>query len=172
MRIMVEFCAEKLPVSSNFLFLSYIKEALMTSNYYYFKGLFYYGERHNKITKSYTYAVIPRNFYVKKDELVFNNDSRVEFILSTPDYEFVINLYNGILRIENFSYKDYRLKLKKIRVLKEKVINTEEVVFNALSPICIKNKQGKYLDIKDPEFNRELNYVANLILKNYRGYGL
>lgn len=172
LRIAFEFSSERIPVSSNFLFLSYIKEALNSTDPEYFRKLFYYNDKSNKITKCYTFAVLPQNYKLDNKEFVSCENSKIQLVISSPDQEFIVNLYNGILRLEEFKYKGYTVVRKNIRIIKEKVINFPEVVFTTLSPICVKNKQGKYLDLEDPEFKTELNYLANLILKNYRGVGL
>jgi len=172
LRIVIEFSAKKVPVSSNFLFLSFIKEALNNTDPEYFKKLFFYGENSNKITKCYTYAVLHRGYKLEGDEFVASENSIIQLLVSSPDQEFIVNLYNGILGLEEFRYKTYTLVRKNIRMVKEKTISSPDAVFTTLSPICVKNKHGRYLDLEDPEFKKELNYLADLILKNYRGFGL
>ena len=44
-------------------------------------------------------------------------------------------------------------------------IDSEEAIFNALSPICIKSKNGKFLNIEDSEYIKEFNYISNEVLK-------
>ncbi|MPN29686.1 hypothetical protein SDC9_177139 [bioreactor metagenome] len=60
----------------------------------------------------------------------------------------------------------------KVSLVKESDIDSEEVVFNTLSPICIKDDIGKFLDIDSDNYVGELNYITDMVLKNYRGYGL
>lgn len=172
MRLLIEFSAEKAPVSGNFLFLSFIKEALNNADPEYFNRLFFYGESSNKITKPYTYAVLHRGYKLEGDEFVAGENSTLQLLVSSPDLEFIVNLYNGVLGLREFRYKTYTIVRKNVRMVKEKTISSPDVVFTTLSPICVKNKQGRYLDLEEPEFKKELNYVANLILKNYRGFGL
>ncbi len=41
-----------------------------------------------------------------------------------------------------------------------------------MSPIIVKNKEGKYLDVEDSNYIECLNYIANLTLESIRGSGL
>ena len=83
-----------------------------------------------------------------------------------------MKIYNGFVKKKQYKYKEYELKKIRVDLVKEKKITKEQVIFKTLSPICVKNKEGKFLDIDDNEYLKELNYVTNMILNNYRGYGL
>ncbi len=69
-------------------------------------------------------------------------------------------------------YKDYELTRIRIDLSREKKVTEERVLFNALSPICVKSKEGKFLEITDDRYIEELNYITNEVVKNYRGNGL
>ena len=106
--------------------------------------------------------------------------------LKASDEEYYKKLYfykeKSNKATKNFSYsifiKDYTIenKAKLVKTIsdlvKEKKSTKEQVIYKTLSPICVKNKEGKFLDIDDNEYLKELNYVTNMILNNYRGYGL
>lgn len=171
MRLRCSFEVNNLPVSYNMLFVSLIKECIKKVDENYFNELFYYKENANKKSKNYSFSVKLGKFSLNEDifEII---DKNIFFTLSSPDIEFIANFYNGLHQVNNFSYKDFTLRRKNIYLLPQKKIDDNEVVFRTLSPICIKNKIGKYLDIEDKNFKKELNYLANLILMNYRGKGL
>jgi len=170
LRIKCFFESNFIPVDYNMMFVSFIKECLKKSDEDYFNKLFYYQNKQNKKSKNYSFAIGFNNF--KLDGNVFNIGGDVIFNLTSPDLEFFVNFYNGLLKTKFFNYKEYTLKRKRVVFIKEKVIDNDEVIFKTLSPICIKDKNNNYLDIDDEKFNQELSYIADLIVKNFRGYGI
>ncbi|MGL5692864.1 MAG: CRISPR-associated endoribonuclease Cas6 [Peptostreptococcaceae bacterium] len=159
-----------MPISYNTLFMSVIKEAIKKSNEDYYKSLYFYNDKSNKKTKNFTFSVYVKGYEIEKENFIVKD--RVILNISTPDMELGLNLYNGIINHQKFTYKNYELKRIRVDLGKEKFIDKGETVFNALSPICIKSKNGKFLDICDGEYMKEFNYISNEVLKNYRGYGL
>jgi CRISPR-associated endoribonuclease Cas6 len=161
MRISIFFKIEKLPIAYNMLFVSFIKETLKKSNLEYYEKIYGY-----KKSKNFTFSVKMNDFELKddffyiKDKLIFN--------ISSPDTEFIINFYNGILKINEHG------ELKKLKIFKpvDKKINSNEILIRTLSPICIKNKDGNFLKLEDENFIKELNYMTDICLKNFRGTGL
>ncbi|WP_460299046.1 CRISPR-associated endoribonuclease Cas6 [Clostridium botulinum] len=107
-----------------------------------------------------------------KGEEVFIIKDKIIFNISSPNYEFMIKLYNGLLKTTNFKYKEFYINKVKINLVNDKNIENNNHVFNTLSPICVKHKENKYLNIDDSNFNKELNYITNKILESFRGYGL
>ncbi|QTL99150.1 CRISPR-associated endoribonuclease Cas6 [Iocasia frigidifontis] len=172
MRLSCEYNAEKIPICNSILFVSLIKEALKKSDIEYFKKIYVYdGDKSNKRSKNYCSALFLKDFERKKDVIKIND--RVIFNFSTPDYEFGVNLYNGLLMIDElFQYKDYIFNKIRINLLKEKEVKNNRVRFKTLSPICIKDRNNRFLDLDNKNYDRELNYIVNEVLKNYRGTGL
>ncbi|KRQ85893.1 CRISPR associated protein Cas6 [Caloramator mitchellensis] len=170
MRLKCIFNADRIPVAYNMMFVSLIKECLKIVDEKYFNEIFLFENRANKMSKPFAFSVGIKGFELQGDEFIISGD--VELIITSPDTRFFINLYNGLLRIHDFRYKNYLIKKKKIILLREKQITQDEVVFKTLSPVCFKNKSGRFLDIEDNEFTEELNYLADLVIKNFRGYGL
>lgn len=170
MRFSCIFKTERLPQAYNMLFVSLIKEALKKSNPDYYEKLYFYEGRSNKKSKNFCFSVFIKNFEIINETLYVKD--KVFFNISTPDYECGINIYNGLLKIKSFKYRDYNLEREKIFLAKEKRINGNEAVFKTLSPIFIKDKDNNFLNPENEEFNKELNYISDMILKNYRGCGL
>jgi len=170
LRIKCVFDTDCLPVAYNMMFVSLIKECLRKIDENYFNRLFYYQGKHNKKSKNYSFAVGLKNFELNDE--VFKIKGSVIFTLSSPDLEFFMNFYNGLLRTDVFNYKGYTLKRKRIIHVKEKYITQQQAVFKTLSPICLKNIEGRFLDLEDERYNQEVAYLADVILKNFRGYGL
>ncbi|WP_448376310.1 CRISPR-associated endoribonuclease Cas6 [Fervidobacterium sp.] len=171
MRVKFKIKGDNLPVDYSFLTLSMIKESLKTSNQEYYESLFYFdGKKSNKKPKPFCTAVLLK--YRNFDGEHFILEVPFELLVSTPDYYFFVYLYNGMVSVKEFEYKGYKYVLESVKMLKEKEIKSNTVVFKTISPICVKNKQGRYLDIDDNNFQRELKYYADGILESYRGFGL
>lgn len=151
------------------MFVSLIKKALEISDKKYFNKLYYYKDKLNKKSKNFCFSVYLNEYEIKDEHFKTNS---VQFNISSPDKEFMINLYNGLLKIPVFEYKDYKLKRQKIRNLKEKSVKNNIVLFKTLSPIYIKDREGNALELHDEKYHENFNYIADLTLKNFRGYGL
>lgn len=170
MRLSCEYKTSKLPVANKMMFVSLIKKALMNSNEAYFEKLYHYEDKKNKATKNFTFSLFMKDF--KLDGDYFEIGEKVIFNISTPDYEFGINLYNGLLNLNKFTYKEFELNKVKISLIKEKPITERVMTFKTLSPIFIRNKENLCLSPFDSDYLKELNYISNTILRSYRGYGL
>ncbi|MHB7981769.1 CRISPR-associated endoribonuclease Cas6 [Clostridium sporogenes] len=171
LKLSCEYKTEKIPVAYSMMFVSLIKEALKKSDEEYFKSLYMYEDiKKNKKTKDFCFSVYFKDF--SKEEDVFIIKDKIIFNISSPNYEFMIKLYNGLLKTTNFKYKEFYINKVKINLVNDKNIENNNHVFNTLSPICVKNKENKYLNIDDSNFDKELNYITNKTLENFRGYGL
>ena len=171
MRISCDFKVDRLPISYNMMFVSIIKEALKASNNEYYEKLYSYSDgRTNKKSKNFTFAIFINDF-IKEGEF-FKVNGNVTMSISSPDQDFMIYLYNGFTTKKAYQYKDYKLTRTRFMVLEEKKILGDQILIKALSPICIKNKDNRFLQISDSAYNGEFNYISDVVLKNYRGYGL
>ncbi|EOD01819.1 CRISPR-associated endoribonuclease Cas6 [Caldisalinibacter kiritimatiensis] len=170
MRLRCTFECDKLPIAYRMMFVSFIKEALKKSSEEYFNNLYNYKNKSNKKTKNFCFAVYLNDFRREND--ILNINGNVELNISSPDEEFIVNLYNGMLKIKEVEYKKIKILKKKILLVKEKAINEDKVAFKTLSPIYIKNKNNDSVSPQDDSYEEYLNYIVNLALKNYRGYGL
>lgn len=172
MRIGVEYKTDKIPVAYQMLIVSLIKEAIKKEDKEYYNKLYLYEENTaNKQTKNFCCSLFMKGF--KKREDVFIISDRIIFNISSPDYRFMVNLYNGLLKKDEFRYKgEFILNKVRINLVKEKEVTSNIVTFSTLSPIFIQDKDHIALEINDENYEKELNYIANETLKNYRGYGL
>ncbi|MBM7623759.1 CRISPR-associated endoribonuclease Cas6 [Sporohalobacter salinus] len=171
MRLKCEYETDSIPVGYHMMFVSLIKEAFRQADKEFKNKLYNYDDtRENKQAKDFTFGVYMKDF--EKQEDIFEINDKVVLNLSTPDYELGIKFYNGLLKLEEFKYKDFFLNKLRINLTKEKEVDSERVKFTTLSPLCIKNKENYFLDIEDDSYEKELNYIADVVLENYRGYGL
>lgn len=171
MRISFEGKCETLPICYQMMFVSMIKEALQTVNSEYYKNLYSYGEnKRNKKSKNFCFSVFMKDFEMQEN--VFKVKDKIIFNISSPDYEFMFNVYSGLQRMKTFRYKNFTVEKIRIRPMKERKITSETTIFNTISPICIKDKEDNMLHISEDKYVEELNYIANKVLENFRGKGL
>lgn len=171
MRIKFEFEAEKIPIQYHMLFVSVFKEALKGVNVDYYENLYQFHEgRKNKKIKNFTFGVYIKGYDIEEELFIVKD--KVIVIVSSPDYEFMINLHNGIMEKRVFKYKDFTIKNTKIIIMQENKLTKDEAIFSTLSPIAIRSREGKFLNVDDENYIKELNYIANLMIESYRGYGL
>lgn len=177
MKIRIDFKAKDnlFPLGYRMMITSLIKHSLQQSDEDYFKNMYYYEEKKNKKIKPFTFSVFFRDYKIEKDIVNLNGNGTV--LVSTCDYNFGINLYNGLLKLKDSKYeyeykRSFTIMLEKITLEKEKDINQSRIFCKTLSPIHVKNKNNKPLDINEEAFNEELNYICNLSLENFRGEGL
>jgi CRISPR-associated endoribonuclease Cas6 len=92
--------------------------------------------------------------------------------ISSPDHEFLLHLYNGLQKKRAFSYKEYHFVKEKVNMVREQQVTGTSVVFRTLSPILIEDESGKPVSPNDSSYEKHVNYLANVILLQYRGKGL
>lgn len=172
MKVKINFSAKDkmFPLSYRMMITSLIKKSLEISDEQYFKDIYYYEEKKNKKIKPFTFAVFFKDYNIEKDMVNLNGNGAI--IISTCDYNFGINLYNGLLKIKEYVYKEFSIILEKIILEKEKSVNESRIFCKTLSPIHVKDKNNKPVAIDDDRFNKELNYICNLSLESFRGEGL
>ncbi|GAA0780595.1 CRISPR-associated endoribonuclease Cas6 [Hathewaya limosa] len=171
MRLSCIYRTKQIPEAYQMMFVSLIKECLnKTDKEYYEKVYKYNNEKNNKKPKNFCFSVYMKGF--EKEGSIFKIQDKVILNISSPDYEFILKVYNGLLSLKEFKYKDFSINKVKINLIKEKNINKNRVVFNTLSPMYIKDKNNNPVSIEDENYEKELNYITNESLKGYRGTGL
>lgn len=153
------------------MFTSLIKESIKKTNPAYFEEIYNYeNNKNNKKTKNFCFSVFMKNYKQSFD--VFYVNDFIKFYLSSPDINFVINLYNGLLNLGDFDYKSFKLSLKKISLFPDKKIVKDTILFRTMSPILIVDKNKHFLSPYSDEFSKELNYILNLEIRNAKSQGL
>lgn len=146
--------------------LSMIKKVISDFDQEYFDNIFFYKGKKSKKIKPFTFSTFFRDYKIQERYIEVNGD--VKIIISSADMKLIMILFNGFMNMK--TYGDF-IKIS-VNIEKERKINKEEVIFKTLSPIHIKGKDGKDLDIEDGNYNKVFNYYADIILRSYRGYGL
>lgn len=170
MRMKIELNTTKFPRFYNVLGTSIIKEAIKKSSEDYYENLYFYNDKNNKTSKNFAFSFYIKGYEIEGDNFLVND--RVIMYISTPDLELGLHIYNGIINSKILKYKDYEMNRLRVSLLKETDILGDEAIFNTLSPICIKDNNGKFLDVENENYIKELNYIVDTVLKNYRGYGI
>ncbi len=193
MRIKIDLKSEKLPILYRHRIISLIKESLYQSDPEY-KNFLYPDKKseYSKKVKPFTFSVfIPPGCERKKEKFLVDENTEVEDIvfyfppdlslslfISSCDYQFIINVYNGFLQLKQFDFdplNNIKMTFKKVFLLNEKKINSNQVILKTNSPILIENASdtpllpepiinGVALDI----FNKEFNTIHDKILQDLR----
>lgn len=170
--------------------MSLIKEALNHSDRFYKERL--YPDKENeksKVTKPFCFSVmlpkvkelkkepiqIDENFVIEDIVFHFKEKSFINFLVSSYDYEFILNLYNGILRKRIFGFPDGpTFTFKDAILLREKKIEKDWAILKTMSPILIETEDDKpILPTEDlGYFNQKFETIHDRILKDIRGFGL
>lgn len=184
MRFKILYEMNNIPIYYRSIFMSLVKESLKTSEIgrIYIDELFEYKEnnihRMNKTPRPFCFAVRfqfdKERFRIDKENFYLRGP--LEFYLSSSDPAFLITLYNGLIndKLYPFIYSDkVSISKGKTIFLREKEINNTTVIFKTLSPILIEDKEERPilpdLNGDNEEFNRELNYISDSILRGVRG---
>lgn len=166
MRITVPFETKKVPIAYRMMLVSLIKDSLKKANEAYYQKLYIEKKRD---MKPFASAVYLKNFSIKEDTIDLEE---LNLTISSPDQEFMFNLYNGLLKTKQFEYQSFNMKRNKIMLQTEKNIISDKVIFRTLSPILIEDKDSCPLSPYDEKYEENLNHYADLILKSYRKHGL
>lgn len=172
MRILIEIKTKEIPLNYNYIILSLIKNNLSRENPLLFDS-YYKSEEYDFRTKPFTYALKLENYKIDKDNDKVDLQERCMLTISTDDYVLGSVIYNSFINSKDFTYKnEYKLTIGKVIMLKERKIVSNEAVFKTMSPIVVRNRKGEFLKIDDENYEKELNYITNEVLKACTGSGL
>lgn len=166
MRLKIPFTTTRIPLAYRMMVVSIIKEALKKADNSYYNKI--YVKMQNQM-KPFSSALFIDKFQIRENEIKVEN---VALTISSPDQEFMLHLYNGLLKTRKIDYRDFSLSRNNIQYVSEKQIRSSCVMFTTLSPLLIENKQGQALSPAENAYTDNLNYYADLILTNYNGQGL
>ncbi len=190
MRLRIDFKTEKIPIIYRHRFIALIKEALKETDNIYKERLYPQEvSQSSKIRKPFCFSLyLPPQRVQKRETIMLDDDfaleetlyylkgnRRISFFISSCDYEFMVNFYNGILNIERFRlFNDCWITRERIHLINERRINTRRVTFRTMSPILIEDKEDRPVlpDGSLQEFNHHFNSIHQRILKDIRGNGL
>jgi CRISPR-associated endoribonuclease Cas6 len=166
MRIAFSFKTEVIPISYRMMIVSFIKECLRQSNENYYRRLY---ESERQTAKPFTFAPYLKNFRFIEDEIHLDE---LVLTFSSPDFEFMFHFYNGLQKVPRFQYKQYELIRGRVWMLPEKTIHSRSIIVKTQSPLLIEDEKQKSIAPDHPEFAKHFAYMADVILREYRGRGL
>lgn len=169
LKLHIEALDNKIPSSYGEFAVSIEKMIITKYSEEFFHSLYKYGDRSNKRIKDINSAIYVEDFLKDKDIL---KAKKFNFYLSSYNEEFFQKLVYGALKLRDFSYKEFRFKVLRVELLEERKINNDYVLLKTMSPLVVRNKLGKFLNIEDEEYEKVLNYIVNIELITIRGYGL
>lgn len=169
MKLTIELKGKKIPAKEHMLVVSIIKNALRSASEEYYYNLYFYGDKSNKKSKNFSTALIKTNY--RYDGEVCWVDGNIFLKVTSPDAYFLNLVASGALKMKKVIYKDYSLDVVQISLDQQTIISGRAAILKTISPLLIKDKT-RGLDIDEVHYETELNYMSNLVLKNYRGVGL
>src|SRR5690554_2080773 len=173
MRIKCTIKTKKLPIDYHFLFVSLIKKALSITDKTYYSHLYNYEDnKANKKSKNFTFCVLLDSYRIENDEFILDEIGNIYLKISSSDMKFMLFLYNGLIKIKTHKYKECQIEILNVNKEAVREIKKNKISCCFKSPLVLKNKEEKFIDFNNVEFEKEINYYANMNLKNYRGYGL
>lgn len=171
--------------------MALIKEALNSSDPLYRESLYPDEPGHSKKVKPFTFSLsLPVQRVVKQERFTIDDGMEIEdrvfyfegngllsLYISSWDYQFIVNLYNGLLDIKEFKFdNEISLKLNRVFLVNERNITSNEVIFKTCSPVLIEDREGKPIlpdnARTNSAFNEHFNAIHDRILKDIRGEGL
>lgn len=159
MRIQFEFKINELPITYRLVTLSIIKQMIRNGSRDYYDKCF---QINRGKMKSFSHASYIKNLNIEADKLF---GERLFLTVSSSSYEFIMHLMNGSQRNNLYQYKDFEFKLLSKRLLPAPPELTSKVTFKTLSPILIEDLNERPLLANDKNFEKELNYYAQLLAK-------
>ncbi|MED3660529.1 CRISPR-associated endoribonuclease Cas6 [Ureibacillus terrenus] len=171
MKIQAILEGDRMPRHYHFAMASLVKSALSVSNPKLADALYKFsGNRANKKIKPFTGFIQLKDYELLEEEFIVRGN--VYITISSPDPELLLNIYNGMVQQREFHYKQYRFQVLHVKVLPEKLPKTGKALCQTKSPIVIRNREGEFLDIDDPDYLKELNYISNECVKQLEGRSL
>ncbi|KOY83409.1 CRISPR-associated endoribonuclease Cas6 [Lysinibacillus macroides] len=171
MRIQIIAETKKIPRHYHFIGVSIVKAGLSLANPELMESMYNFeGNQANKMMRPFTGAIYLNGYTLEHEEFTIHQDIRIT--ISSSDIAFMLTLYNGLLVQQHIQYKSYTLNIKDVKFLPEKLPTKSQALFRTNSTIVMKDKNNQYLNIDDPNYEKELNYAANECLKSIVGRAL
>ncbi|MFD2670563.1 CRISPR-associated endoribonuclease Cas6 [Marinicrinis sediminis] len=162
MRFKVTYEAEWIPVHYRMKIYSLLKEAIKKADISFYQQLF---EQQRQEIKPFSTAVYLRDFRIEGQRIYLKDFS----ITVSSTMEFAIHAFNGFREMEEYMIGGVKWKQSSIQLLREAEIASHSVILKTLSPILVEDQNGKPLSPTDEGYEKELNYFANLQIRQAAG---
>lgn len=165
-RLNIKLHTDRFPLSYRMMMVSFIKETLKLSDPAYFQQIYH----SSKANRPFSFGVYVHDYEL--DKTGFDVKGYVGLTVASPDPQFMLHFYNGLMNIEKFQYKEFSFIRTKVKMVNSTNIERGHVYFKTLSPLLVRDKQSNPVLIHGEVFEKELNYISNAVLEDFRGYGL
>lgn len=169
MRFSVEIILENeaIPKDKNRIILSILKSCYSSYSQKYYKSL--YEDNANKV-KNFTFSLYMGKCKFLREEILIPN-KRIILNFSAYDHQDGIMFYNALLKSKGkrFLIKNNKVTIGNLRLIKEKPIYSNEVVFKTMSPIVVRQHNG---DNKKTWYHSLNTQVGQAIFMNNLKYQL
>lgn len=155
MRFAVTYKVDRIPLHYRMKVYSLIKEAIKNEDESYYKTLFIKNK--NEI-KPFSFATYLKDFKISSDCIQLKEIT----ITVSSEMEFAVFAFNGLKQLKTYEIDGVTWEQKNIQILKEAIIRTNSVYMKTLSPILVEDRKGNPLSPVDEQYEKELNYFANL----------
>lgn len=171
MRFKVEIVLneERIAKDKNRLFMSLMKHCFENESATYFNQM--YKQEQNK-TKPFSFSLYMGKCVFER-ETIRIKDRQVTLFFTTYDIETGIIFYNGMLKKcgQPYTVKGFTMTISQIRLITEKALTSNRVVFKTMSPLVIRdhhhdNHKTWYYDLVDEteDGQRLVNQQAKTLL--------
>lgn len=171
MRIKAELKTDKLPLAYRTMMIGLLKRCLEKADEPMYRSLYFHEGKKRGKTKPFSFSLRMKECKLKGEE--FHTGGLVTLYVTSNNPEFLMTLYNGLMLTDEFEYKDgYRVTRQTVSVVPEYQQFSSSMTFATMSPLLVTDKNKKWIGPDEEGFERELNYIADLILRENRGAGL
>lgn len=183
MKIKIVLKTKKIPIIYHHRLVSLIKEALKKSDPDYKENM-YKESKSRPFTFSLSFPSIKET---KEEEIkidknfsvidkVFYFDGDINLFITSSDYEFIMHLYNGLLKLKKFKFSSdedmvvgselIEIDIKKVYLINDKKIKDTVVIFKTNSPILLEDEKDNPISFLDENINLHINKMTNLIFNS------
>lgn len=146
---------------------SLIKESIQKEDYNFFFR--YYKSEKKNLQKPFTFSVFIPDVKLEGKKLTFTSDS-IKFNFSTNDLEFFIKIYNGLLKVKEYPFFDYRIRVGHTFYNNPVVIKEDKKIFQTLSPVLLRDFEDRnrsYLLPDDPKYINQMKFSIRSIVRRF-----
>lgn len=144
-----------IPLDYRRLIISFLKASIEKENKELFLKLYEGG---NAVSKPFTFYVNLSKPIFKEDSILLAGDE-MGLVLSTNDFAFGLDMYNGLLRMRNKEYpleNQNGMTLQRVRIYNTSQITQNEILIHTRSPLVVrkheKGEKDKYFLYNDEGF--------------------
>lgn len=160
--------SDRIPKDKNRIILSLIKRGMSALDQEFFEDLYQSGEARQK---NFTFSLYMPDCKFHREEIEIPSKKMI-LNVSTYDMDLGVQLFNAFLtQVDKpYRYKEILLTVGKVRLQREKLIKSEKVLFQSMSPCVAREHRGSNKDNWFHSLSEERG--QQVFLKNLKGQAL